>query len=83
MNRTRIAVAGAGLIGVAHMRVTQASSACTLTAVVDPAPGGSRQLVRLPPATQLRGLSWTRDGVALTVGLASRTGDIVLAERKE
>jgi len=39
MNRTRIAVAGAGLIGVAHMRVTQASPACTLTAVVDPAPG--------------------------------------------
>ena len=38
-SKTRIAVAGAGYIGVAHMGVAQASSACTLSAVVDPAPG--------------------------------------------
>ena len=41
MNRTRIAVAGAGLIGLAHMRVAQASPTCTLVAVVDPAPGAT------------------------------------------
>jgi predicted dehydrogenase len=38
MTKTRIAVAGAGYIGQAHMGVTQASPACTLSAVVDPAP---------------------------------------------
>lgn len=35
--KTRIAVAGAGLIGRAHIRVLQASRTCTLSAVVDPA----------------------------------------------
>jgi predicted dehydrogenase len=39
MNRTRIAVAGAGMIGLAHMEVAQKSPTCTLSAVVDPAPG--------------------------------------------
>jgi len=38
MGRTRIAVAGAGLIGTAHMVRAQASPTCTLCAVVDPAP---------------------------------------------
>jgi predicted dehydrogenase len=38
MNKTRIAVAGAGYIGLAHMGVAQASPTCTLSAVVDPAP---------------------------------------------
>ena len=38
MGRTRIAVAGAGYIGQAHMGVAQASPSCTLSAVVDPAP---------------------------------------------
>ena len=38
MNRTRIAVAGAGVIGVEHMARAQASPTCTLCAVVDPAP---------------------------------------------
>jgi predicted dehydrogenase len=37
-NRTRIAVAGAGYIGLAHMDVAQRSATCTLSAVVDPAP---------------------------------------------
>jgi predicted dehydrogenase len=36
--KTRIAVAGAGYIGLAHMDVTRASPTCTLAAVVDPAP---------------------------------------------
>ncbi|MEO8136619.1 MAG: Gfo/Idh/MocA family oxidoreductase [Betaproteobacteria bacterium] len=38
MNNTRIAVAGAGYIGLAHMGVAQSSSTCMLAAVVDPAP---------------------------------------------
>ncbi|CDY77434.1 FIG00460847: hypothetical protein [Caballeronia glathei] len=38
MDKTRIAVAGAGYIGRAHMDVTQRSATCTLSAIVDPAP---------------------------------------------
>jgi len=38
MSKTRIAVAGAGYIGLAHMGVTRASSTCTLSAIVDPSP---------------------------------------------
>jgi predicted dehydrogenase len=38
MNRTRIAVAGAGYIGLAHMAVARKSPTCELSAVVDPAP---------------------------------------------
>jgi predicted dehydrogenase len=38
MAKTRIAVAGAGIIGRAHIEVTQKSPTCTLTAIVDPAP---------------------------------------------
>jgi len=38
MNKTRIAVAGAGYIGLAHMGVTQRSPTCMLSAVVDPDP---------------------------------------------
>lgn len=36
--KTRIAVAGAGYIGQAHMGVAQTSAGCTLSAIVDPAP---------------------------------------------
>ncbi|MFM0325318.1 Gfo/Idh/MocA family protein [Caballeronia glebae] len=36
--KTRIAVAGAGYIGQAHLGVAQASASCTLGAIVDPAP---------------------------------------------
>jgi predicted dehydrogenase len=36
MNRTRIAVAGAGYIGRAHMAVAQRSDTCTLSSIVDP-----------------------------------------------
>ncbi|HNW01679.1 MAG TPA: Gfo/Idh/MocA family oxidoreductase [Burkholderiaceae bacterium] len=38
MNKTRIAVAGAGYIGQAHMDVAQASPTCVLSAIVDPSP---------------------------------------------
>ncbi len=38
MTRTRIAVAGAGYIGQAHMAVAQAGARCSLSAVVDPSP---------------------------------------------
>jgi predicted dehydrogenase len=38
MNRIRIAVAGAGYIGRAHMAVAQQSSTCALSAIVDPSP---------------------------------------------
>ena len=38
MSKTRIAVAGAGYIGQAHMEVAQKSPTCALSAVVDPAP---------------------------------------------
>jgi predicted dehydrogenase len=38
MQKIRIAIAGAGLIGRAHMRIVQDSPQCTLSAIVDPAP---------------------------------------------
>lgn len=38
MTRTRIAVAGAGYIGQAHMGVAAASPDCMLSAIVDPSP---------------------------------------------
>ena len=38
MSKTRIAVAGAGTIGLAHIGVLGASSSCELSAVVDPSP---------------------------------------------
>ena len=38
MNLTRIAVAGAGYIGQAHMGVAQSSATVKLSAVVDPSP---------------------------------------------
>jgi predicted dehydrogenase len=41
VTKTRIAVAGAGYIGQAHMGVAQASRRCTLSAVVDPSPAAA------------------------------------------
>ncbi len=38
MKKTRIAVAGAGCIGQAHIGVVQQSTTCVLSAVVDPSP---------------------------------------------
>jgi predicted dehydrogenase len=39
MDKTRIAVAGAGYIGIEHIGVTRRSPTCSLSAVVDPSPG--------------------------------------------
>ena len=41
MTQTRIAVAGAGLIGQAHMAVIQQNPACQLGAIVDPSPAAA------------------------------------------
>lgn len=41
MDKLRIAVAGAGYMGLAHMEVIQASASCTLSAIVDPSPGAA------------------------------------------
>ena len=38
MTKTRIAIAGAGMIGQAHLRVAQQSQTCALSALVDPSP---------------------------------------------
>jgi predicted dehydrogenase len=38
MAQTRLAVAGAGTMGRAHVAVTQASPTCVLSAIVDPSP---------------------------------------------
>ncbi|MDB5886517.1 MAG: oxidoreductase-like protein [Polaromonas sp.] len=41
MHKTRIAVAGAGYIGQAHINVTLASPSCALSAIVDPSPAAA------------------------------------------
>lgn len=41
MNKTRIAIAGAGVIGTAHSTVLQLSPSCTLSAFVDPFPAAA------------------------------------------
>ena len=38
MTKTRIAIAGAGMIGQAHLRVAQQSQTCAVSALVDPSP---------------------------------------------
>ena len=69
MARTRIAVAGAGLIGVAHMARAQASPTCSLVAVVDPAPaaaqGGRAAGVPLYPTLDALFAATKVDGVVL------------------
>jgi predicted dehydrogenase len=40
--RTRIAVAGAGYIGLAHIAALQASSTCSLAAIIDPSPAAKK-----------------------------------------
>jgi predicted dehydrogenase len=47
MNKLRIAVAGAGYIGQAHMGVIQAGTSCALSAIVDPAPAAQDLAHRL------------------------------------
>lgn len=41
MPKTRIAVAGAGYIGQAHLGVVRSSPSCSLSTIVDPAPGAA------------------------------------------
>ncbi|MEY3488135.1 MAG: hypothetical protein RL075_2140, partial [Pseudomonadota bacterium] len=41
MTKTRIAIAGAGYIGQAHMAVARASARVMLSAVVDPSPAAA------------------------------------------
>jgi len=41
MTRTRIAIAGAGYIGQAHMAVARASASVMLSALVDPSPAAA------------------------------------------
>jgi len=40
--KTRIAIAGAGYIGLAHIRAAQASPTCALSAIVDPSPEAAK-----------------------------------------
>lgn len=47
MNRTRVAVAGAGYIGQAHIGVLGASPTCVLSAIVDPSPAARALAQRL------------------------------------
>lgn len=61
MNKLRIAVAGAGYIGRAHMDAIRASASCQLSAIVDPAPAAEAL------ARQLQ-VPWHRD----LCGLAGR-----------
>jgi predicted dehydrogenase len=46
MKPVRLAIAGAGLIGQAHIRVAQQDAACELVAIVDPAPAGAAVAAR-------------------------------------
>ena len=46
MQKTRIAVAGAGYIGQAHIEVALRSSTCALSAVVDPSPAAAAVAAR-------------------------------------
>jgi predicted dehydrogenase len=46
MSKTRIAVAGAGYIGLAHIGAAQASPTCTLSAIVDPSPEAAKSADR-------------------------------------
>ena len=59
MTKARIAVAGAGLIGRAHMKLAQQSAACTLSAVVDPAPAAAEAAARA-------GVAWYRSCLLYT-----------------
>jgi len=40
--KTRIAIAGAGYIGLAHIRAAQSSPSCALSAIVDPSPEAAK-----------------------------------------
>ncbi len=47
VNKTKIAVAGAGYIGLAHIDCLKASATCVLSAIVDPAPAAQEVASKL------------------------------------
>jgi hypothetical protein len=49
--------------------------------IIDPDTATSRKLVDLGPTDLARGVTWSRDGSSVIVGLIQRSGDIFLAER--
>ena len=49
--------------------------------IIDPDTATTRKLLDLGPSDLARGLTWSRDGSSLIVGLIRRSGDIFLAER--
>lgn len=69
MNKIRIAIAGAGTIGQAHIAVAQGSPGCTLSAIVDPSPAAVAvaKAAKVPLFTSLDELLATGrpDGVLL------------------
>ncbi len=69
MTRTRIAVAGAGLIGQAHIAVLHTEPSATLSAIVDPSPGAAaiaeRAGVPLYPSLEALLATDRPDGVVL------------------
>ena len=69
MNKIRIAIAGAGTIGQAHIAVAQGSPDCTLSAIVDPSPAAVAvaKAAKVPLFTSLDELLATGrpDGVLL------------------
>jgi predicted dehydrogenase len=46
MNKSRIAVAGAGYVGLAHIDVIRQSATCALSAIVDPSPAAQAHAAR-------------------------------------
>jgi predicted dehydrogenase len=58
MNKTRIAVAGAGYIGQAHMEVALRTPCCVLSAIVDPSPAAVAVAARVgvPLYTSIKAL---------------------------
>jgi hypothetical protein len=49
--------------------------------IVEPDTAATRKLIDLGPSDLARGLTWSRDGSSLIVGLVRRSGDIFLLER--
>lgn len=87
MSKTRIAVAGAGYIGQAHMGVARASAGCALSAVVDPSPAAqavARQAdVPLYPSIEALLASEHRpDGLVLDTAACPRSWQQTLQENK-
>ena len=68
MAKVRIAVAGAGLIGVRHLEEIAANGQCAIACIVDPGPKAAEQAARFGVplvATLAEGLATKPDGVIL------------------